>query len=178
MAKKFLNKMGEFFGGAATTGVTSLVDSAVKAIDTFVVTPEDRLKAERLKADIALQAREHDLVMEKLKQELKMAYLTDKQSARTMFAHDSSTQKTLTIVFTVGFFALTGFLLALLFKALDLELSSFTSLFIGSVFGAFASIMVQIISFYFGSSQTGENQAEKMTEAFGEATKQSGINGS
>jgi hypothetical protein len=158
----FLAKLGDFFGGAATGGVTNIVDSVGNTIDRFVTTDAERDAA-------ALAKRELQLKFEKLSQDLKVAYLDDRQSARQMFMHDSGTQKILTIVFTAGFFVLTGFLLALLFNALDIELSSFVSLFIGSVFGAFATIMTQIVSFYFGSSQAGESQGSKMADAFKEA---------
>ena len=48
----------------------------------------------------------------------------------------------------------------------QVELNDFVIAFISSVFGAFNAIMVQIISFFFGSSQGGENQGAKIAEAF------------
>ncbi len=171
MAGQFLKSLGEFFGGAATSGITNLVDSAVGAIDTFVTTPEDKLKAEKLKADIIFQAREQEFQSQKTFQDLKMAYLSDKQSARQMFAHDSSTQKILTLIFTVGYFAITAFMIIVVFKMIkETDLNDFVIAFISSIFGAFQSAMIMILSFYFGSSQGGENQSEKMAEAFKQAS--------
>jgi hypothetical protein len=155
----FVKKLGEFFGGAASSGVSNIVESVGATVDRFVTTDVER-------ADAELAKRELEISFAKMEQELRIAYMNDRQGARAMYAHDSGSQKILTIIFTLGFFALTGFLLALLFKAIEIELSSFTSLFIGSVFGAFATIMTQIVSFYFGSSQSGENQGEKMADAF------------
>jgi hypothetical protein len=159
----FLTTLGNFFGGAATKGVTNIVDSVGDTIDRFVTTDEEKTQA-------ALAKQELEIQLKKMEQDLKLAYMNDRQGARQMYAHDSTSQKILTIIFTIGFFALTGFLLGLLFKAIEIELSSFTSLFIGSVFGAFATIMTQIVSFYFGSSQSGENQGEKMADAFNKAS--------
>jgi len=159
----FIGKLGEFFGSAASAGVSNVVDSVGETIDRFVHTGEE-------KAEASLAKKELELKFKQMEQDLRVAYMNDRQGARAMYAHDSVSQKVLTVIFTVGFFALTGFLLGLLFKAIEIELSSFTSLFIGSVFGAFATIMTQIVSFYFGSSQTGENQAEKMTDAFNKAS--------
>ena len=44
--------------------------------------------------------------------------------------------------------------------------------FISGIFGAFNAIMVQIISFYFGSSQGGENQGRKIANAFSAGAQQ------
>lgn len=160
MAGQFLKSLGEFFGGAATSGVTNIVDSVGETIDRFAHTGDEKVAAELAKKELQLKVRE-------MENELKMAYLNDRQSARSMYAHDSTSQKILTIIFTVGYFAITSVMIALVFKLIQAaDLNDFVIAFISSIFGAFQAIMVQVISFYFGSSQGGENQGERIAEAF------------
>ncbi len=152
--------IGKLIGGAGAEIVSSVGDT----IGKFIHTSEE-------KAEVALLQRELDLKFKQLAMDAKNAYLNDKQSAREMYEQDSGSQKLLTIIFTVGYFAITAFMFAFLIKMLNVDLNDFVVAFISGIFGAFNAIMVQIISFYFGSSQGGENQGRKIANAFSVGAK-------
>lgn len=160
MANKFTSWIAEKIGNTAGEIVTSVGET----VDRFVHTGEE-------KAEFELLQREIDLKFKNLRMEMEEAYLKDRQSAREMYAQDSFSQKILTILFTMGFFALSGFMLFWLLNKLNLEMSDFTIFFISSMFGAFNAIMVQIISFYFGSSQGGEDTGKAISRSFNQAAQ-------
>jgi hypothetical protein len=152
--------IGKLIGGAGAEIVSSIGDTVGK----FVHTGEE-------KAGVALLQRELDLKFKQLAMDANNAYLNDRQSARDMYEHDSGSQKILTVIFTVGYFAITAFMFVFLLRMLKVELSDFVIAFISGIFGAFNAIMIQIISFYFGSSQGGENQGRRMANAFSVGAK-------
>jgi len=147
--------LGQLIGGAGA----EIVEGIGNTVDKFVHTGEEKAEAELLK-------RELDLKFKKLEMDAKNAYLTDRQSAREMYQQDSGSQKILTIIFTVGYFLVTGFMFGFLIKMFKVDLNDFVVAFVSGIFGAFNAIMVQIISFYFGSSQGGENQGRRIANAF------------
>jgi hypothetical protein len=143
-------------------GATSIIDSVIKGVDTFVTSDEDKQKLTMLKAQADLDVRK--LVMNAETERLK-----DVQSARIMYATDNLIQKILALLFTVSFF---GFMIFLLFLLKDATLTGDQTNLIYAMFGAVSGIMVTIIGFYFGSSQgskdkdaTFSNDMEKILSA-------------
>ena len=129
-------------------GATSIIDSVIKGVDTFVTSDEDKQKLTMLKAQADLDVRK--LVMNAETERLK-----DVQSARTMYAADNLIQKILALLFTVSFF---GFMVFLLFLLKDTALTGEQTNLIYAMFGAVSGIMVTIIGFYFGSSQGSKDK--------------------
>lgn len=153
--------LSETLGGSAG----EIIESVGTTADKFIQTKEE-------KAEFQLALLEAEMKMKRLAMEAEMEFFKDRDSARTMQqTTKSKIPGVLTIVFTVGYFSLTAFMLFFLLGKLDVELSQFVTVFISTIFGAFNAIMVQIISFYFGSSNGGEDQGSKMIEAFNTANK-------
>ena len=141
-----------------------LIESVGSTVDRFVETDEDRRKMEILKQEIAIKMKQFEM-------DAQAEFMKDKQSAREMYQRDSWSQKALTALFTVGYFGLTAFMISFLLKAIDVDMSPFVVSFISTIFGAFNAIMVQIISFYFGSSQGGEDTGRAISRSFNDAAK-------
>lgn len=165
---KFLSKLGEFLGGGVSGGASELVRAAGDAIDKFTTTDEERERAIYVKRELEYKFKE-------LEQALRLAYIDDRKSAREMYANDSWSQKVLTIIFTVGYLGITAFMIGIVFKLITAtELNNFVVAFVSSIFGSFQAIMVQVISFYFGSSQSGENQNQRISSTFQKASNKEG----
>lgn len=154
------DKLVGFFADKAGGLVKDIGDT----VDKFHLSGEE-------KQEFRLKMREIDYQFKSLGMEMQEQILKDKQSAREMYSKDSSSQKILTIIFTVGYFGLTTFMLAFLLNKLSFELDQFTTVFISTIFGAFNAIMVQIISFYFGSSQGGEDTGRQIASSFNKAVE-------
>ncbi len=150
----------DFFKG----GAEGLLTGASDIIDKFVESPEDKLKAK----EIMLKAEKEN---QDRTAKAKQAYFDDRNSARELGKTDPWTPRILTLVYTVGFFGLTGFMLKILFGAMEVEVPSHILMFVSTIFGSFSTIMVQIISYYFGASKGGDEQAGKMSDSFKEAAK-------
>jgi hypothetical protein len=121
---------------------------------------------EEEKRTLDLKMAELELELKSREFEAEKALYQDRQSARSMYQSDNKAQKALTVLFTIGYFAITSFMLVFLLRLISIELSDFLITFISSIFGAFNAIMVQIVSFYFGSSQSGEDNGRAMAESF------------
>ena len=145
--------IAEIFSGGG------IVETVGDTIDRFVETPDDKLKAELAKKELAIKVKQMQMDME-------LAYMNDKQSARKMYEKDDKAQKLLTLLFTIGYFGITAFMMAFLLNFIEKELSAFVISFISTIFGAFNAIMVQIISFYFGSSKGGEDTGKALSNSF------------
>lgn len=148
--------IGDLLGG----GAAEIINSVTDGVDKFVTTDEE-------KKELTLMKGELEYKFKVLAQDAELKYLDDIGSARTMQAQTKSkVPGLLTMVFTLGYFGLTTFMLAFLLGKVDQELSQFVTVFISTIFGAFNAIMVQIISFYFGSSKGGEDNGAAIAEAF------------
>ena len=139
--------------------VTEIIGSVKDTVDEFHLSGEEKQQFE-------LKMREVDLDFKKLAMDMEESYMKDRQSARGMYQKDSSIQKILTIIFTVGYFGITTFMFTLVMKMFDMDLNDFVVSFISTIFGAFNAIMIQVISFYFGSSKSGEDTGAAIAESF------------
>ena len=143
-----------------------IIDSVTDGIDKFVTTDEEKQELELLK-------KKAEFELKKLELDAETRYFDDRAGARKMQAQtNSKVPGLLTLIFTLGYFGLTTFMLAFLLGKLDQELSQFVTVFISTIFGAFNAIMVQIISFYFGSSKSGEDTGAAIASTFKDASKE------
>jgi len=146
----------EAIGGSAVDIVGTIGDT----VDKFVQTPEE-------KAELDLAKKQIEIKFKKLEMDLEAKYLEDKQSAREMqMKTRSKVPGILTIIFTLGYFLLTTFMLNFVMQMVEVEMTDFQIMFVSSIFGAFNAIMVQIISFYFGSSNGSEEQGALVANRF------------
>lgn len=156
--------LGSWLASKVGNTAGELIESVGATVDRFVETDDDKRQMEILKQEITIKMKQFEMdAMSEL--------LRDKQSAREMYQRDSWSQKVLTALFTVAYFSLTVFMLAFLMDRIGVELDQFTTVFISSTFGAFNAIMVQIVSFYFGSSQGGEDTGRAISHSFNAAAK-------
>lgn len=154
--------LGDLIGG----GASGIIDSITDGVDKFVTTDEEKQELELLKKKAAFE-------IKKLEFDAEGRFFEDRANARKMQSEtNSKIPGMLTMIFTVGYFGLTTFMLAFLLGKLDTELSQFVTVFISTIFGAFNAIMVQIISFYFGSSKGGEDTGAAIASSFKNATKE------
>lgn len=141
-----------------------IIDSVTDGVDKFVTTDEERKELELAKQEMRLKFKQ-------LAMEAESKYFEDRESAREMQAETKSKiPGALTLIFTVAFFGLIGFILALLFNKLDVDIPNYVVALVSTIFGSVATIMTQIISFYFGSSKGSEDQGSKMATAMSRAT--------
>lgn len=140
--------------------IKNLADTA----DRFIQTKEE-------KAEFQLAVMSAEMEMKKLNMEAEEMYNRDRQSARNMNKSDPHTPRILTIIFTGAYFAITVFMITTVMKMFNQDLNDFVVSFISSIFGAFNAIMVQIISYYFGASKSGDDNGAKIAESFKQANK-------
>ena len=140
-------------------GIQGILDSGSTIIDKFVTTPEQKMEAQKMLLDAELQAKKQTF-------EAEQSYMKDRASARDLGKTDPWTPRILTMVYTIGFFALTTFMLNILFGNMKTDIPSHILMFISTIFGSFSTIMVQIISYYFGASKGGDEQSSKMSDSF------------
>lgn len=145
-------------------GAGDIIDSITDGVDKFITTDEE-------KQELALKKQEMQLKIRQMQIDADKKYYEDRQSARSMqMETKSKIPGALTIIFTVAFFGLIAFILILLFDKLDVQIPNYIVALISTIFGSVATIMTQIISFYFGSSKSGDEQNERMTNAVSRAT--------
>lgn len=77
--------------------------------------------------------------------------IADKQDARSMYKSDSSLQKMFAIFFLVFWFALTVFLILVIFKS-GVKLDEWKIAFLSSIWGGLSSKLNTIVDFLFGGS--------------------------
>ncbi len=147
-------------------GAGSIIDSITDGVDKFITTDEER-------AELELKKQQMRLRIQELQIEAEREYFKDRESARRMQSEtDSKIPGALTLIFSVSFFGLIVFLLLLLFKKIDTEIPNYIVALISSIFGSVATIMTQIISFYFGSSKGGEDSGRAISNSFKVAASQ------
>lgn len=160
-----------FSSGVAEAGkvATGFVDELITSKEEI---GEQAIRLEELQNARRKDYQEFQIAIKRLQFEAESQEFEDRKSAREMQSKTNSRiPGALTILFTVGFFGLGSFLTAFLLGRVNLELDQFTTVFISSLFGAVNAIMVQIISFYFGSSKGGEESVGRMAETFNQANK-------
>ena len=142
----------------------SIIDKIGDTADRFIQTKEE-------KAQFKLDLMNAKMQMKELNMKAEDMYNKDRQSAREMNKNDPHTPRILTIIFTVAYFAITVFMITTVMKMFNQDLNDFVVSFISSIFGAFNAIMVQIISYYFGASKSGDDNGAKIAESFKQANK-------
>jgi hypothetical protein len=112
------------------------IDSIFEGIDRLSTSKEEK---ELLRLDaIKLQLEE-----QKLK-------LSDKDSARAMYAKDSSLQKIFAIMFLLAYMGLTGWLMYLVMTGKIRDISTYEANLLGIIWGAMSSKVNTITDFLFG----------------------------
>jgi len=123
------------------TIIKNLVGQASTIIDEVVTTEEEKMQ---LKQKFETALKQHEKEMFELE-------VSDRKSARSMFAGDGLIQKILAIIFTGAYFFLS-YVMFRYFVVNTLELSDYEIGFISTVFGAMSSKVNTIIDFFFGGS--------------------------
>lgn len=133
-------------------GVAEVVKSVGDTAKQFITTDADRNAFE-------LEMQKAALEIQKLHLSAESARLSDVSSAREMYKSDSLIQKILAVLFTASFF---GFMVFLLFMLRDAALPEAQENLVFTMFGAISGIMVTIIGFYFGSSQSSKDKDSRL----------------
>lgn len=159
-----------------SSSAEKLTKTAGAVLDDLITSKEEKgeieIKLSEIKRAVDLDKMNFEIEMKRFQMEAENREYEDRRSAREMqIKTQSRIPGALTILFTVGFFGLGSFLTAFLLGRVNLELSQFTTVFISTMFGAVNAIMVQIISFYFGSSKGGEDNVGKMADSFNRAAE-------
>lgn len=116
------------------------IDSIFEGIDKLSTSKEEKelLRHEAIKLELEAQ---------KLK-------IGDKDSARAMYAKDSSLQKIFAIIFLVSYIGLSFYILHLFANGEFGTISSYEAGFISSIFTAMSTKVNTVCDFLFGGSQS------------------------
>ncbi len=158
--------IGKAAAGIFSSSAGELIDKAAAAADRFITTDEDKRIFEVEMKKLALEAQVKELDQQK-------AYLDDIQSARDMFAKDSSLQKIFAMTFLIGFILLTGviaYFLLVWAGVKETKVPEWGQSLITFVYGVFSSKIQTIVDFLFGSSQ-GSQEKNKMIESIKDSAK-------
>ncbi len=146
--------IAEEIGKLIGSGVGSLVKDVGDTVDQFVTTGEDR-------AAWDLKQKELELSVKKLALEAETLLVTDRQSARQMYEHDSSLQKLFALIFLTGYLAITGVLIWLVIGWLgvqsSVDLPAWGVSLISMVFTGMSTKVNTIVDFLFGGSKQTDN---------------------
>lgn len=152
-----------FLDDLFANGIGSLVEGVGNTIDKFVETPEDKARAEIAKQEMKLKLKQFEM-------DAQQAIYEDRQSAREMYMKDSSLQKIFAIMFLVGYFAITGFMMYFIFSNIfnlgKLEIPAWGVSLISSIFGAMSAKVNTIVDFLFGGSQNERDNTARMQNDF------------
>lgn len=152
-----------FLDDLFANGIGSLVEGVGDTIDKFVETPDDKAKAELAKQEFRLKLKQFEM-------DAQQAIYEDRQSARNMYMKDSSLQKIAAVMFLVGYFSITGFMMYFLFSNIfdlaQLDIPAWGVSLIGTVFGAMSAKVNTIVDFLFGGSQGERDHSKQINEAF------------
>ena len=128
--------MKKLFGKIFNTGVSETLKEGTKLIDEIFTTKEEKLQG---------------------KMELFKMAVTDRNSARTMFAGDSWLQKVFAIFFLLAWCGLTTLMLNyFVFDTIDLQ--DWQIAFVSSINGGISTKLSTIIDFLFGGAVSAVNQ--------------------
>ena len=156
-----------------SSGVKEVADSTFNGLDKLITSKQEKgeikISLEELKNELAKAQMNYNIKSKELQFKIVDQEFQDRASARSLGKVDPWTPRILTLIFTLGFFAITGFMLHFLLSRLIQDLDNYTVSFISYVFGAFNAIMIQIISYYFGSSKGGDDQTDKIADSFRQA---------
>ncbi len=169
------SKAAGMIGSIFSAGASELVDSAFTGLDGLITSEEEKgaqsISIAQIKAMQQSARYEYNIKRQELEFKIKDQEYADRASAREMGKTDPWTPRLLTIIFTVAYFFITGYMMVMVLQMIDKELSNFAVSFISTIFGAFNAIMIQIISYYFGASKGGDDQGAKIAESFNNAAK-------
>ena len=126
------------------SGGKSPIDSIFDGIDKLHTSTEEK---EQLRIEAVRLAMSREQM-----------YLDDKSNARGMYNKDSTMQKIYAIVFLLGFFALSYYILQIYVGGV--VITEVASNFIYAIWGGFSSTIAIITSFFFGSSAEGNSKAK------------------
>lgn len=156
-----MGKVGSWLGQLLGNSAGDIVEKVGSTVDRFVTTKEEQLEADHLK-------RELELRFKQLEFEAEQSLLADRQSAREMYAHDSSLQKVFAIVFLAGYLAMSGLMVWLVLSwipsaGVTLEMPEWAVVLITSVFTAMSTKVNTITDFLFGGSQGERDNSSAIT---------------
>jgi len=130
--------MRKIFGKAINAGAAETLKEGTKLIDEIFTSQEEKLQG---------------------KMELFKMAVADRDSARTMYAHDSWLQKTFAIFFLVAWCGLTFVMLNyFVFQTIDLQ--DWQIAFVSSINGGISTKLSTIIDFLFGGAISGVNDVK------------------
>lgn len=122
------------FKKVSTAGITEVIKSGTTLIDEIFTNKEEAAQA---KIQYVQQA------------------LADRDSARNLYAKDSSVQKIYALVFLIAYILLTGVMIwiVVMISKNNVILQDWAIAFISSVWGGMSTKVGTITDFFFGSSQ-------------------------
>lgn len=124
------------FGKLTNAGVTETLKEGTKLIDEIFTTQEEKLQG---------------------KMELFKLAITDRDSARNMYAKDNWLQKTFAIFFLLAWCGLTVLMLEYFIFG-NIQLEDWQIAFVSSINGGISTKLSTIIDFLFGGAIAGVNQ--------------------
>jgi len=123
------------FRKLANAGTAETLKEGAKLIDEIFTTQEEKLQG---------------------KMELFKMAITDRESARTMYAKDSWLQKTFAIFFLIAWCGLTALMLEYFILG-NIHLEDWQIAFVSSINGGISTKLSTIIDFLFGGAISGVN---------------------
>lgn len=157
------------------TGDKNATQDQIEQAVTAGLSPEAIVALKKVENDFALQMKNADIDLEKLKSTERLAYVADTQAARQSNAKNEE-------VFILGSLILSAFafvLAAVLVGCYELLTGGLQikdpgtcaaiSGLVGTIVGYFAANAQQVVGFYFGSSQGSAAKTDQLSTALGQA---------
>jgi hypothetical protein len=155
--------LSDLLGGSAAEIINSVTDG----VDKFVTTDAE-------KQELELKKKEAELAFKRLELEVEQKLIEDRAGAREMYQKDSSLQKVFAIVFLVGYLAITGLMLYMVFTWVGeakLEIPAWGVSLISSLFTAMSTKVNTIVDFLFGGSESKDNSERIMAQTLNNLPK-------
>lgn len=154
---------GSWIGDLFAKSGKGLIDGLTDTVDRFVMTKEE-------KADFQLALQRAELDLKKMQMDAEQMYMSDRQSARAMYANDSGLQKLFAIVFLTFYCIISGGMIAMVisiaFYQKSVDLPEWGIMLISSVFTAMSTKVATIVDFLFGGSKKEDDSEKRMVSAF------------
>lgn len=167
--------LGTVISGIFSKGAADLAGAAFNGLDELITSKEElgeqTIKMSEIRALNVKNRQDFQLKQQEIKFNITDRVYKDRQSAREMGKTDPWTPRILTIIFTLAYFAITGFMFSIVTKMFNQDINDFVVAFISTIFGAFNAIMVQIISYFFGGSKGGDDTGAAIASSFSQAAK-------
>ena len=155
-------------------GASDLAATAFKGLDGLITSKEElgaqTVQLSEIKSELKQAEMEHKIKAKEIEFQMSEQEFKDRSSARDMQVKTKSKiPGILALVFTIFYFLETAGILAMVLNLLAVDLPNYSVALISGLWGSTSTIEVQIIAFYFGSSQSSEDQSENMGQVVRQA---------